>query len=71
MGFKSHEIAPANTLVPRREKLQWHKYQERDPAILWLRSLLRETAQSLPAVEASGASRLSSQQSPPRKRRAK
>ena len=26
------------------ENLQWHKYQERDPAIAWLRSLLKETA---------------------------
>jgi DNA-binding transcriptional LysR family regulator len=30
------------------EKVQWHKYQERDPAIAWLRSLLREVAASLP-----------------------
>jgi len=37
------------------EKVQWHKYQERDPAISWLRTLLRETAQSLPAVELAGA----------------
>lgn len=30
------------------ERLQWHKYQERDPAILWLRALLLEVAASLP-----------------------
>jgi len=30
------------------ERLQWHKYQDRDPAIVWLRSLLREVAQGLP-----------------------
>jgi LysR family nod box-dependent transcriptional activator len=30
------------------ERLQWHKYQERDPAIAWLRALLHETARSLP-----------------------
>jgi DNA-binding transcriptional LysR family regulator len=30
------------------ERLQWHKYQERDPAIVWLRGLLREVAQGLP-----------------------
>lgn len=29
------------------ENLQWHKYQERDPAISWLRALLKETAASL------------------------
>ncbi|GAC1317299.1 MAG: LysR family transcriptional regulator [Collimonas sp.] len=34
------------------EKVQWHKYQESDPAIVWLRTLLRETAGSLPAIEA-------------------
>lgn len=33
------------------EKVQWHKYQERDPAISWLRTLLRETARDLPGVE--------------------
>lgn len=32
------------------ENLQWHKYQERDPAIAWLRSLFRETAQRLPPI---------------------
>jgi LysR family transcriptional regulator, nod-box dependent transcriptional activator len=32
------------------EKVQWHKYQERDPAISWLRTLLRETAHDLPAA---------------------
>ncbi|VVE38185.1 LysR family transcriptional regulator [Pandoraea fibrosis] len=36
------------------ENLQWHKYQERDPAISWLRSLFRETAQCLPAVSGHG-----------------
>ncbi|MNX48453.1 Nodulation protein D 2 [compost metagenome] len=29
------------------EHMQWHKYQERDPAIAWLRSLLLEVAQGL------------------------
>jgi DNA-binding transcriptional LysR family regulator len=37
--------------IPRfTEKLQWHKYQERDPAIAWLRALLHETASDLPAI---------------------
>ncbi|WP_031358116.1 LysR family transcriptional regulator [Caballeronia sordidicola] len=36
------------------EKVQWHKYQERDPAISWLRTLLRDTARALPAVELTG-----------------
>lgn len=35
------------------EKLQWHKYQERDPAIAWLRLLLREAALGLPAMDSS------------------
>jgi LysR family transcriptional regulator, nod-box dependent transcriptional activator len=33
-----------------KENLQWHKYQERDPAIAWLRALLHETARSLPTA---------------------
>ena len=36
------------------ERLQWHKYQERDPAILWLRSFLREVAASLPSAGLPG-----------------
>jgi len=36
------------------EKVQWHKYQERDPAISWLRTLLRDTAHVLPTIEPSG-----------------
>ena len=31
------------------EKLQWHKHQERDPAIVWLRELLHAVARELPA----------------------
>ena len=34
-----------------KENLQWHKYQERDPAIAWLRALLHETARSLPTAK--------------------
>jgi LysR family transcriptional regulator, nod-box dependent transcriptional activator len=40
--------------IPRfTENLQWHKYQERDPAIAWLRALLHETARGLPALRAA------------------
>ena len=35
------------------ERLQWHKYQDRDPAIVWLRALLRELAAEMPAVGAT------------------
>jgi LysR family nod box-dependent transcriptional activator len=35
------------------EKVQWHKYQERDPAISWLRALFRETARLLPTVDSA------------------
>ncbi|MDO9436002.1 LysR family transcriptional regulator [Hydrogenophaga sp.] len=56
--------------IPRfAEKLQWHKYQERDPAISWLRSLLREVALGLPAVDSIDARRASSKQPPTPKRR--
>jgi DNA-binding transcriptional LysR family regulator len=34
-------------IPPFIEKLQWNKYQERDPAFVWLRSLLRNTARDL------------------------
>lgn len=53
----AHQMARRFTLrvmrcpiaIPRfTERLQWHKYQERDPAIAWLRALLHETARSLP-----------------------
>ncbi len=37
--------------IPRfTERLQWHKYQERDLAIAWLRALLHETARNLPPL---------------------
>lgn len=39
-------------IPPFAEKLQWHKYQERDPAIAWLRSLFREVADDMPPMEA-------------------
>jgi len=44
-------VARCPIAIPRfTEKLQWHKYQERDPAIAWLRALLHETARNLPAI---------------------
>ncbi len=49
-------VVPCPIPIPRFfENLQWHKYQERDPAILWLRALLRETASSLPRVDISAS----------------
>ncbi|ELW9527374.1 LysR family transcriptional regulator [Burkholderia cenocepacia] len=42
-------VLPCPIALPSfSENLQWHKFQERDPAIAWLRSLLKETADSLP-----------------------
>ncbi|VVE41227.1 LysR family transcriptional regulator [Pandoraea cepalis] len=61
------------------ENLQWHKYQERDPAIAWLRSLFRETAERLPpistpgeeAVRKSGAGRGTHRRAEPKIKRSK
>ncbi|CAN7793465.1 LysR family transcriptional regulator [Caballeronia sp. LjRoot34] len=50
------------------EKVQWHKYQERDPAIAWLRTLLRETALDLPTVETDVASQRPSKPRSPKRR---
>lgn len=45
-------VVPCPIAIPRfAENLQWHKYQERDPAISWLRGLLRATAADLPALD--------------------
>ncbi|MGD9941752.1 MAG: LysR family transcriptional regulator [Burkholderiaceae bacterium] len=42
-------VLPCPVAIPSFvELLQWHKYRERDPAILWLRSLIRDVAASLP-----------------------
>ena len=47
-------VLPCPVDIPKFvEHLQWHKHRERDLAILWLRSLLREVAQSLPAPTGS------------------
>jgi len=51
-------VVPCPVAIPRfAENVQWHKYQERDPAIAWLRELLRATAADLPAPEASAVGR--------------
>lgn len=34
-------------IPPFKEQLQWHKYQDRDPAITWLRMLIQDVAGSL------------------------
>jgi LysR family nod box-dependent transcriptional activator len=47
------------------ENVQWHKYQDRDPAIVWVRSLLRDAANSLPEVEKFPAN---AKTRPPRRR---
>lgn len=50
-------VLPCPVDIPAfAEKLQWHKYQERDPAIAWLRTLLREVADDMPPVDARTAS---------------
>lgn len=42
-------VLPCPVRLPHfAEQLQWHKYQERDPAIQWLRSLIRDVAATLP-----------------------
>ncbi|MES2259975.1 MAG: LysR family transcriptional regulator [Pseudomonadota bacterium] len=33
------------------EQVQWHKHRETDPAVVWLRTLMRETTRSLPAIK--------------------
>jgi hypothetical protein len=41
-------IHPAPLAFPDAvQVLQWHPYQERDPALMWFRSLLLEQAASL------------------------
>ncbi|CAB3806483.1 Nodulation protein D 2 [Paraburkholderia caffeinitolerans] len=41
-------VLPCPIEIPSfTEKVQWNKYQEHDPAILWLRGLLKEAAESL------------------------
>ncbi len=35
------------------ENVQWHKYQDRDPAIVWLRALVKDVADGLPATASS------------------
>ncbi|OVZ60370.1 LysR family transcriptional regulator [Pigmentiphaga sp. NML080357] len=56
-------VVPCPIAIPRfAENVQWHKYQERDPAISWLRELLRTTARDLPPLDAS-------RRGPPRRRR--
>lgn len=43
------KVLPCPVAIPRfTELLQWHKYKDRDPAIAWLRSLIREVAAGLP-----------------------
>ncbi len=49
------------------EQLQWHKYQDRDPAITWLRALIREVAGALPE-ERPGKVRKSTRAASARKR---
>ena len=41
-------VLPCPVAIPSfAEQLQWHKYQERDPAIAWLRDLIRTVAGKL------------------------
>jgi LysR family nod box-dependent transcriptional activator len=44
-------LLPLPILIPKmRQMMQWHPYQERDPAHQWLRMLLREAAQHEPVL---------------------
>lgn len=44
-------VVPCTLDIPKfEERVQWHKYHERDPAILWVRALLAEIAQGFPAA---------------------
>lgn len=53
----SLRVVACPVAIPRFvERLQWHKYQEHDPAILWLRSLLSKVAAELPVVEPNDVS---------------
>ncbi len=41
-------VVPCPIAIPKlTEFMQWHKYQENDPAISWLRGLIRATAKEL------------------------
>lgn len=47
--FPLRVVACPVEIPPFAEKVQWHKYQERDPAIVWLHALLHDVAGGLPA----------------------
>jgi LysR family transcriptional regulator, nod-box dependent transcriptional activator len=44
-------------IPPIVEMVQWHKYQERDPAIRWFLGVLRTVALDLPIEKATRAKR--------------
>ncbi|AQV98952.1 LysR family transcriptional regulator [Cupriavidus necator] len=48
--FGLRRVACPIDLPAFSEHLQWQKYQESDPAIVWLRELLRETAREMAAA---------------------
>lgn len=63
------QVQPCPVEIPGfTEKLQWHRHQDRDPAIVWLRSLLRETAQGLPELKSLKAARPVARSASPRRR---
>ncbi|MGA3128431.1 MAG: LysR family transcriptional regulator [Candidatus Korobacteraceae bacterium] len=37
-------VAPPFDIPPLKERVQWHKYMDRDPALVWFRGLLKSTA---------------------------
>lgn len=44
-------IIPCPVQLPKLvELVQWHKYQEQDPAIIWLRDLFRRVAAAMPEL---------------------
>jgi LysR family transcriptional regulator, nod-box dependent transcriptional activator len=45
-------ILPCPVATPTfNETVQWHRYQERDPALSWFRNVLKEVAQSLDSMD--------------------
>lgn len=47
------QVLPCPIRIPRfTEHLHWHRYQERDPALVWLRERIREVAEAMGAIPA-------------------
>jgi DNA-binding transcriptional LysR family regulator len=40
-------LKPPVSIPPLKQCIQWHKYRDRDPALIWFRSLLRQAASEM------------------------